>query len=219
MVAFVSHDGDDAIMRYTMRLAAAALVLLVGSGAGWAKGMTLEQLHALALGLGYEATIDDGNVVIPDQGKSHQNLYMTLIDEGARVELTSPLYWVDGDKKAAVPYEALLRANNDGSFAFAMGSDDKHTWISLLGFYDSAILNKQSLRKAMDGLVAKLDATDALWNVDLWPAATVPKAASGPAVPVTPAAPAGAASPAGSGTASPSPAATPGKAVAAPPPP
>lgn len=188
-VAADDMRAGDGTMRNTTRLGVAALVLLGAVAGADAKGTTLAQLQALAAGTGYAATTDGKNYVsIPDQGKSKQTIFLLLSDGGTVMNVYTPFDDIPDDKKPAIPYEGLLRANNDGPFSFALHFNDAgHERVDLQGFFDASTVTKPMLKKTVDAFAAEIDATEPLWNQTKWAApaavAAVPAPAPAPVVP------------------------------------
>ena len=171
----------DRTMRRSMTYAGAALALLCFCGAASAKGMTAAQLKALTAALGYDAKADGDTVTIPDQGRSKSDVFLNLYDDGTAMEVNVPLEAIPPEKRAAVPYRALLLANDGERYNFVYHDDGKQEWISLHAIYDTATLNNQSLRKALDGLLVRLDGTENIWSQDNWKVAAAASPAPAPA--------------------------------------
>lgn len=168
-------------MRKMALFAGAATALLCWGGAASAKGMTIAQLKAMATDLGYDVTVEGNRVTIPDQGKEKWNAYLGLSEDGSNVKIYIPMSNIPPEKRAAVPYRDILLSNNVVRYYFALNTNDGgDEWIDVEADYDTASLNKQSLRKAIDGLVARLGETEGLWNQDNWKVAAAAPATAAP---------------------------------------
>ena len=132
--------------------------------------MTLDQLHALVNSLGYDASIDPAtsNVGIADQAKAKVTIYFQLSDDHTSVNIYAPFPDTTDDKKPDMPMAAMLRANNNGPFVFAISSVDNKDRVELEQTVDVGQVTKTMLRKTIDQLVATIDETQTTWDQDQW---------------------------------------------------
>ena len=151
-------------------IAAAVLFCAFSIMGARAATITLDQLHTLVSGLGYDASVDaaTSNVGITDQAKAKVNIYFQLSADRTSVNIYAPFSDVADEKKPDMPMAAMLKANNTNPFLFAISSNNDKERIELDATFDAALITKTMLRKTIDQLVATIDDTQPLWDQDQW---------------------------------------------------
>ncbi len=157
--------------RRTVAAFVGAVVMLVGTAdVAAAKALSLKQLKDILSDLGYEPTDQaDNRISLDDQGRFKRDIQFALNDDMTVLNIYTPLTDIADDKKAAVPASDLLKANDStGPFAYAIVTNDGKERLDIEGYFDTATVNKQMLRRTIDALVSAQDEGEPLWNDDHW---------------------------------------------------
>jgi hypothetical protein len=151
------------------------LLMTTGINAN-AAGMDLKQLQTMLSGLGVTAKLENGRVVVANQGKYGSDILFDLADQNSVVGVSIGFEVILAGKLANIPYAAIMKTNATDRFTFGLCESPESKWLCLGANYDALTLNKKNLRQILDDAVASVEADEPLWNQDKW-IATLPKAA------------------------------------------
>ncbi|MET0258531.1 MAG: hypothetical protein ABW179_08105, partial [Methylobacterium sp.] len=167
------------------------LFLVMQPAFAQAQGLTLNRIRSLLVEAGFkEARVEDDLVVVDGLGRFDSQAAVGLAEDKSTF-MISTNWTIPAEKQKAIPTLRMLEANSYGYFVFALVGDEGELSLNIEATYDSSLISKTMLRKALEQFVETVDGNEEIWNVDKWVAVSEgARPVPTPAVPVKPAAPA-----------------------------
>ena len=148
-----------------------SLFVLAGSVPASAQSLTLNRVKSLLTELGLKPVMStDEMVTLEARGRHKVDIDITLVNDKTGISIYSS-WKIPPDKAAAIPLVAMLKANNNAQFAFAIYGEDGNLSFDLEKNFDAALVSKAMLSKSVEELLATVDRQEPLWNMDNWTAA------------------------------------------------
>ncbi|GEO98512.1 hypothetical protein [Methylobacterium haplocladii] len=133
-----------------------------------AQGLTLNRIKSLLVEAGFkDARVEDSLVLVDGLGRFDSQAAVGLAEDKSTF-MISTNWDIPAEKQKAIPALKMLTANSYGYFVFALVGDEGELSLNIEATYDSSLISKTMLRKAIEQFVETVDGNEEIWNTDKW---------------------------------------------------